>query len=196
MPYAFTLDSPVPVEIFKQVNANARAALNGNKPEGLIAHVAYLGDGLVRHVDVWNDRASFDAFEAVLTPFIMEAAAATGASPAGALFTEVDCVDAWLGTATTAGYAHVQRVPATPEMYAQIKGKLGEEPPAGLVMHIAHVVDGGLQYSDVWETEAAWSDFRENTLHPIVTEVLAAYGIQQNEDVVVTETIDVVDTWK
>ncbi|HVT77650.1 MAG TPA: hypothetical protein VHD87_11525 [Acidimicrobiales bacterium] len=96
MPYAFTLDAPVPPAIYKQVNDKARAQLGGAKPAGLLSHVVYEVDGHLRHVDVWESRADWEAFEAILSPIIAEAASSVGRSPEGAVFTEIELVDAWL----------------------------------------------------------------------------------------------------
>ena len=92
-------------------------------------------------------------------------------------------------------YAFLQRVPANAEIYAEIREKLGADKPEGLIVHLARPVEGGLEYTDVWETEAAWAAFRDNALEPAVGEVLAGYGIPHNHDAVTSEQIDIVDVW-
>jgi hypothetical protein len=93
-------------------------------------------------------------------------------------------------------YAFIQDVPANEEMYRQIKAKLGDTPPAGLVCHVALAQEGGLRYVDVWESEAHWERFREETLEPIVGEVLAAYGLPHDHSLVTLEPVEVVDAWR
>jgi len=55
-------------------------------------------------------------------------------------------------------YAFTQDVPITLDIYHEIKADLGEQPPEGLIVHLAQVMeDGHLRYLDVWESEAASS---------------------------------------
>lgn len=71
-------------------------------------------------------------------------------------------------------YAFVQDVPIDAEFYARIKGGLGDEPPKGLVSHVALQQDGGgLRYIDVWKSEADWQLFVDERLHPVVHGLLA-----------------------
>ena len=93
-------------------------------------------------------------------------------------------------------YAFLQRVPATEEIYAELREKLGADKPAGLIVHVARTVDGGLEYTDVWENEAAWIAFRDGTLEPAVGEVLAGYGIPHTHEAVSSEQINVIDVWQ
>src|SRR5882762_9772384 len=66
-------------------------------------------------------------------------------------------------------YAFTQDVPIDAAFYARIKQGLGEEPPKGLVSHVAvERPEGGLRYIDVWESEADWDRFAEERLHPVV----------------------------
>lgn len=92
-------------------------------------------------------------------------------------------------------YSFVQDVPANREIYAQIKARLGDKPPAGLIAHLAMARTGGLRYVDVWESEEAWADFRDTRLEPIVADVLAGYSIPHDHAQVTSETVDVVDVW-
>jgi hypothetical protein len=92
-------------------------------------------------------------------------------------------------------YAFIQDVPANAEIYAMIKAKLGTTSPAGLIAHIAITRDAGLRYVDVWETEDAWIQFRDEQVEPAVAEVLAGFGIPHEHSMVVTEQVDVIDVW-
>src|SRR6476660_5936862 len=92
-------------------------------------------------------------------------------------------------------YAFIQNVPADETMYAQIKAKLGDEPPKGLIAHVVIKQEAGLRYVDVWETEADWDTYREDTVEPAVGEVLASYGLPHDHSLVSFEDIEVIDTW-
>jgi len=92
-------------------------------------------------------------------------------------------------------YGFVQDVPANEQIYREIKAKLGEAPPKGLIAHIAFEHGPGLRYVDVWETEADWDRFREECVEPTVDEVLAGYGIPHDHSVVTIDAVKVVDAW-
>jgi len=66
-------------------------------------------------------------------------------------------------------YAFTQNVPIDTAFYKRITDGLGNEPPKGLITHIAiERPEGGIQYIDVWESEADWNQFVEERLHPVV----------------------------
>lgn len=92
-------------------------------------------------------------------------------------------------------YGFVQDVAANAEIYGQIKARLGDTPPPGLISHVVMAREGGLRYIDVWQDEAAWNEFRDQHVEPVVTEVLAGFGIAHDHSMVVIEPFDVVDTW-
>ena len=91
-------------------------------------------------------------------------------------------------------YAYIQDVPANEHIYAQVKDRLGDEPPKGLTAHLAVRREGRLRYVDVWETQADWARFREDRLDPAVRDVLAGMGIPFDGSQVRFEEIDVIDT--
>jgi hypothetical protein len=85
-------------------------------------------------------------------------------------------------------YGFVQDVPANEEMYREIRTRLGDRRPEGLVAHVALRTDEGLRYVDVWETQQQWERFREERLEPVVDAVLASYGLpHDHEQLTVTE---------
>ncbi len=70
-------------------------------------------------------------------------------------------------------YAFMQDVPIDAAFYARIREGLGDEPPKGLIAHIAiERPEGGLRYVDVWESEGDWDRFAEDRLHPVVHALL------------------------
>lgn len=76
--------------------------------------------------------------------------------------------------ATGVTYAFTQDVPIDSAFYQRIFEGLGEEPPKGLIAHIAvERQEGGLRYTDVWESEEDWDRFAEERLHPVVHGLLS-----------------------
>jgi len=66
-------------------------------------------------------------------------------------------------------YSFTQDVPIDATFYKRITDGLGDEPPKGLVTHLAiERPEGGLRYIDVWESEADCNRFAEERLHPVV----------------------------
>jgi len=92
-------------------------------------------------------------------------------------------------------YAFIQDVPANEQIYRQIRAKLGDEAPKGLISHVAMTREGGLRYVDVWETQADWERFRDEEAEPAVDEVLAGYGIPHDHSMTTFDEVEVIDTW-
>jgi hypothetical protein len=70
-------------------------------------------------------------------------------------------------------YAFTQDVPIDAAFYKRITDGLGEEPPRGLIIHIAvERPEGGLRYIDVWDSEDDCDRFAEERLHPVVHPLL------------------------
>jgi len=93
-------------------------------------------------------------------------------------------------------YAYFQHVPIGPDVYAKIKDRLGPEPLAGLVVHLAlSRPDGGLTYVDVWESRDACDRAFDERVHPAVFGVFEEIGFRPDgepgRDVV--EVVDVLE---
>lgn len=70
-------------------------------------------------------------------------------------------------------YAFTQDVPIDAATYARIRDGIGDEPPPGLIVHLAiERPEGGLRYITVWESEADSDRFSEERLHPVVHTML------------------------
>lgn len=93
-------------------------------------------------------------------------------------------------------YAFTYDVPANAEMYGKIRALLPEQAPAGLITHVVIEQEAGLRYVDVWESEAAWKRFMDETGEPAVEEVLASYGLPHDHTLVKLEEISVIDVWQ
>jgi hypothetical protein len=66
-------------------------------------------------------------------------------------------------------YSFTQDVPIDAAFYKRITDGLGDQPPKGLIIHLAiERPEGGLRYIDVWESEADCNRFAEERLHPVV----------------------------
>lgn len=93
-------------------------------------------------------------------------------------------------------YGFVQDVPADERMYREIRARLGEEPPPGLIAHLVLTREGGgLRYVDVWEREEDWEQFRSAQVEPAVEAVLAGHGLPHDHSLVTTSVVEVVDAW-
>jgi hypothetical protein len=79
-------------------------------------------------------------------------------------------------------HAITHDAPITRDMYARVLELLGDERPAGLVVHLAlELPEGGLRYVDVWESEEASETFRSTRLGPAVGRMLSEHGIPVDE---------------
>ena len=93
-------------------------------------------------------------------------------------------------------YAFIQDVPADEQLYAEIRTRMGDEAPKGLISHVAVPLEsGGLRYLDVWDTAADWERFRDEVAEPIVGELLAARGLPHDHSLVRFEELQPIDVW-
>ena len=70
-------------------------------------------------------------------------------------------------------YAFTQDVPIDAAFYARVLEGLGDDPPKGLIVHLAvERPEGGLRYFSVWNCEEDWDRFAEDRLHPVVHPLL------------------------
>lgn len=93
-------------------------------------------------------------------------------------------------------YAFVQDVPIDAAAYARIREGLGDEPPKGLIVHLAvERPEGGLRYYDVWESEDDWDRFATERLHPVVHPMLAAAFGDNLPPEPERESLSVIDVW-
>jgi len=93
-------------------------------------------------------------------------------------------------------YAFTQDVPIDAAFYERITDGLGDEPPKGLIAHIAvERPEGGLRYIDVWESEEDWDRFAEERLHPVVHPLLGEVFGDQLPPEPERSPMSVVHTW-
>jgi len=93
-------------------------------------------------------------------------------------------------------YAFTQDVPIDAAFYQRIRDGLGDEPPAGLIVHFAvERPEGGLRYYDIWESEEACDRFGEDRLHPVVHTLLAEIFGDQLPDEPERTPLPVIHAW-
>jgi hypothetical protein len=91
-------------------------------------------------------------------------------------------------------YAFTYDVPIDSDTYWRITKGIGRELPKGMICHIAHRIENGLRYVDVWESKDAWDAFQDERLHPVVHPMLESMLGFVPPEPEATE-LDVVDVW-
>jgi hypothetical protein len=94
-----------------------------------------------------------------------------------------------------AAYAFTQEVPISWEVYQQLKAEIGEDPPAGLIVHVVQKTDQGLRYLDVWESREDFARFARQRLHPALQRVFARLGMARPSQEPVSHVVDVREVW-
>lgn len=92
-------------------------------------------------------------------------------------------------------YALTYDVPADEDMYRQVRARIGEEQPAGLIAHVVVHSEHGLRHIGVWDSEAAWQQFHDLRVEPAVHAVLAAAGFVEMPPDPPVEEMKLVDVW-
>ena len=93
MTYAFTYDVPIDAETYAQ----NKDGLGADRPDGLIAHLAWRTETGLRYVDVWQSKDQHEAFaeqrlHPVVHPLLQERLGFVPPEPA---HTVLDLIDAW-----------------------------------------------------------------------------------------------------
>ena len=92
-------------------------------------------------------------------------------------------------------YACSYEVPATIEMYREVRRLIGDENPDGLVAHVGVRGDGVLRHIEVWESEGAWTRFHDERVEPAVHQVLTNAGFTVMPPDPPVEELELVDVW-
>lgn len=92
-------------------------------------------------------------------------------------------------------YAFSYQVPASEQMYCEVKGLVGDEQPKGLVVHVVVRVEGGLRHLEVWETKEDWDRFHHERIEPALNQVLSAAGSTQMPPDPPIDRLELVDVW-
>ena len=95
MTYAFTYDVPIGPETYARI----KDGLGTERPDGLIAHLAWSTESGLRYVYVWQSKDDYEAFaEQRLHPVVHPLLEETlGFAPPEPAHTVLDLVDAWTG---------------------------------------------------------------------------------------------------
>jgi hypothetical protein len=92
-------------------------------------------------------------------------------------------------------YAFVQDIPGTEEIYEEVKARIGDETPKGMIAHVVTRQPNALRHLEIWESKEDWNRFETERLHPAVDAVLAEVGLSRDGVKVSVEEIDLVDVW-
>ncbi len=93
MTYAFTFDVPINAEIYARI----KEGIGTQRPDGMIAHLAWHTDTGLRYVDVWQSKDQYEAFaeqrlHPVVRPLLEETLGFVPPEPA---HTVLDVIEAW-----------------------------------------------------------------------------------------------------
>jgi hypothetical protein len=86
-------------------------------------------------------------------------------------------------------------VPASEQMYRQVKQAIGDEQPEGLVVHLVVRAEQGLRHIEVWDSKEEWDRFHEERVEPALHQVLTAAGFEQMPPDPPVEELALVDVW-
>ena len=92
-------------------------------------------------------------------------------------------------------YACSYEVPASVEMYREVRRLIGDDTPTGMIAHIVVQTDQGLRHLEVWDSEGAWTEFQHQRVEPAVHSVLRAVGFTEMPPDPPVLQLDVVDVW-
>jgi hypothetical protein len=92
-------------------------------------------------------------------------------------------------------YACSYEVPATEEMYREVRRLIGDDTPDGLVAHVVVRSETGLRHLEVWDSEDSWTRFHDDRVEPAVHAVLKAAGFTEMPPDPPVEQLDLVDVW-
>jgi hypothetical protein len=92
-------------------------------------------------------------------------------------------------------HAFSYEVPATEQMYRQVKQAIGDQEPEGLVVHLVVQVEGGLRHVEVWDSKEDWDRFHDERVEPALHQVLTAAGFAQMPPDPPVEELALVDVW-
>jgi hypothetical protein len=86
-------------------------------------------------------------------------------------------------------------VPASEQMYREVKRAIGDELPEGLVVHLVLQAEHGLRHIEVWDSKKAFDRFQLERVEPALHQVLTAAGFSQMPPGPAVEELAFVDVW-
>ncbi|HVL03971.1 MAG TPA: hypothetical protein VM386_06000 [Acidimicrobiales bacterium] len=90
-------------------------------------------------------------------------------------------------------YACQYDVPTDERTYQQVKSLIGDDSPAGLVLHLVVNHERGLRHTTIWESRDDWERFRAERVQPAVDKVLTGAGFSEVPPRPVEVELQVVD---
>ena len=101
MTYAFIRDVPITEAQYAEVRAGVDAAVGGETPRGLVAHLVVRQAGGLRYLDVWENEADWERFrDEYVNPVVVQMMDKHGIKrPSQPLAQQpIDVIHAWVGT--------------------------------------------------------------------------------------------------
>jgi hypothetical protein len=92
-------------------------------------------------------------------------------------------------------YAFSYDVPASEQMYREVRRLIGDDQPGGLVVHVVVHGDAGLRHIEVWDSKEQWEEFHAQRVEPAVHQVLSAAGFTAMPPDPAVEELSLVDVW-
>jgi len=77
-----------------------------------------------------------------------------------------------------------QHLPVPRAMIEAVSGQMNvhDDPPPGLLFHVATEEAGGVHIVDVWNSQAEYDAFAESRLNPTIMSVAASQGMELPSD--------------
>ena len=75
-------------------------------------------------------------------------------------------------------WGFIGELPISRDQYDRLNGEIKEDPD-GLILHTASEHGGGMRIIDVWESEDAWTRFRDERLGPAIAKVVGPDAMAQ-----------------
>jgi hypothetical protein len=90
-------------------------------------------------------------------------------------------------------YALEFEVPGDEALYGQVKHAIGDDHPAGLLVHMVVKTDTGVRHIEVWNSVDEHESFRRDRVEPAVHAVLQSIGFTEMLPPHVHDELDLID---
>ncbi len=90
-------------------------------------------------------------------------------------------------------YALEFEVPGNEALYQRVKSEIGDEHPAGLLVHLVVKTSSGLRHIEVWESIEEHERFHRDRVEPAVHAVLRSIGMTDTPPPHAHDALDLVD---
>ena len=90
-------------------------------------------------------------------------------------------------------YALEFEVPGDEGLYERVKSEIGDEHPAGLLVHMVVKTSSGLRHIEVWDSLEEHERFHRNRVEPAVHAVLRSIGFTDMPPPHEHDAVDLID---